>query len=275
VDLGDDGIDTLVTVLHNSDEKLRDVARLPSKYNFDGGSLRDVYDFHLTLKNERSLHPTLLIVAQHQDYKKNGVLLVNLDTDLKCSVDICRVKASDAILLAVNLMIANLDWEDVKDQELLSPSSDDDPKADDDARSREIQSTPASHSIFGVYGTAGADMTAIRALLEPDWRNQDPKTYWCQIVGSYTRYPDPWTELIKHHPWNCQRSPRLCRQWFICADTKDPKENGVLLVHMDWDGNIARDPDELLQIGMNVVVNTERYAVEDAIATLRLKAAGS
>lgn len=113
-------------------------------------------------------------------------------------------------------------------------------------------------------------MTDIRALLEPDWRDKDPKTWSCENIGSYTNASDPWDELIRHHPWNCRRNPRLHRQWFICADRKDPHEEGVLLVHMDWDGDITRDPNELLRIGLDVVVNTERSSVENAIATLGL-----
>lgn len=111
-------------------------------------------------------------------------------------------------------------------------------------------------------------MTNIRALLEPDWRDKAPKTHLCESVGSCTDYPDPWNQLIKHHPWNCRRNPRLHRQWLICADEKDPKKRGVLLVHIDWDGNIDRDPNELLKIGQRVNVTTERSAVEDAIASL-------
>ena len=279
VDLDEDDINALINFIQNDDETLENVTCLPPKYNFTDGSLRDVYGYHLKLDKQRSLHPTLLIVAHHQDYEKNGVLLVNLDTDLECSVDICRLKASDAVLVAVNLMIANTDWEEVKDEELPLPSSDGNTQGKDDSDSRKVGSTPpdpsqacpASHSIFGAYTTAGADMTDIRACLEPQWSKKDPKTYLCESVGSYTDFPDPWHELIKHHPWNCRRNPRLHRQWFICADTKDPMGNGVLLVHMDWDGNITRDPDELLRIGLDVVVDKERSSVEKAVATLSLK----
>lgn len=275
VDLGGNGIDALIKVLQNNDETPEDVACPPPKYNFSGGSLRNVYDYHLALEtNERSLHPTLLVVAHHEDYRTKGVLLVNLDTDRQCSVDICRVKASVAILVAVNQMISNTGWEEEKEDGLPVPSFDDDnTEAGDDSSRRKVRPDPPStppYSIFGVYTIAGADMTDIRALLEPDWRGKHPEAL-CESVGSYTNASDPWDELIKHHPWNCRRNPRLHRQFFICADRRDPQEGGVLLVHMNWDGNITRDPDELLRIGLNVVVSTERCPVENAVATLQTR----
>jgi hypothetical protein len=43
----------------------------------------------------------------------------------------------------------------------------------------------------------------------------------------------------------------------------------VLLVHIDWDGNIDRDPEDLLTIELGVDDGiTERCTVEDAVARL-------
>lgn len=169
VDLSDNGINALIEVLQNNDTTLEDVACPPPKHNFSGASLRNVYDYHLTLENEWSLHPTLLVVAHHEDYTTHGVLLVNLDTDMQCGVDFCRVKASEAILLAVNLMIANIDWDDVKEDELSPPSLDDDNKADDDSSSRKVppdQMEPSQpvHASASIYGVTGRVCTRPREL---------------------------------------------------------------------------------------------------------------
>ncbi len=104
-------------------------------------------------------------------------------------------------------------------------------------------------------------MIEIRSLLEPDRRDQAPKTWVCESVSSYTTSPDPWNELVKHAPLNCRRNPRLHQQWFIYADKKDLKEQGVLLVHTGWDGNIYRDPDELLKIASRANLTTKTSPV--------------
>lgn len=271
VDLGINGIHDLLKSLENNDENLRDTYRLPLKYDFEGASLKDVYDYHLKLGSEKSHHPTLFIVAYSPDYEQNGVLLVNLDTDLECSVDTCRMNVSEALLAAVNLMIANMDWEDFKEDELPLPPTKRASAPEKPSGPERPSQSVSPHHVFGMYTTAGADMTDIRALVEPDWRDKSPGTHVCESIGSYTDYPDPWNQLIKHHPWNCRRNPRLHRQWFICADRQDYREHGVLLVHIDWDGNIDIDPDELLKIGETADVMTERSTVKNTIATLNIR----
>lgn len=272
VDLANNGIRGLIKSLENNDDKLRGACCPAPKYDFDGGSLHEVYDYHLKFATENSLHPTLFIVAHNQDYEKKGVLLVNLDTDMKCSVDTCRMKVAEALSAGVNLQIANMDWEDFKEDELPSTPANNVGERNSAQVSHFESQQPAQpsapHHIFGVYTTAGTNMTDIRGLLEPDWSDKPPKAWLCESVGSYTDYPDPWTRLIKYHPWNCRRNPRLHRQWCICADEKDAKEHGVLLVHIDWDGNVDRDPDELLKVGLEVDVKTKRSSVTSAVANL-------
>ena len=125
VDLGktnNNGIHDLLKVLGNNNDFLSGLCYLQPKYDFSGGAaLRDVYDYHLLELGRNGVHPTLFIVAQYPDYVKNGVLLVNLDMDLECSVDTCRVEASEAVLAVVNLQIANTGWDDYKDDELPLP----------------------------------------------------------------------------------------------------------------------------------------------------------
>lgn len=153
VDLGDDGINDLLQVLRISglgpvvDDPLDDFPRLPPTYNFSGRSLRDVYDYHLTIDHkELLLFPTLMVVAHRPDYRKYGVLLVNLDADFECGVDFCRTKASTAIEAANNMIEVNMGWEEIKIYQLrlLSASIDDDDTdrtvTGDDASNRKVPS---------------------------------------------------------------------------------------------------------------------------------------
>ena len=272
VGLGEDGSDGLVKALENDDGNLRNAASLPPRYDFAGRSLRDVYDYHLQLGREQTHHPTLFIVAYVEDYQKNGVLVVELDTDLKCSVDTCRRKTADALLDCVNLEISNMDWEELKDDELPPPDElsgqDDAPGSAQPASQSTVHPSP-SRSTFGAYGTVeGANMTAARGLLEPDWLDKARGDWLCEAVCSYTDTPEPLNEVRKWHPWNCRSNPRLHRNWCICVDGKNPKENGVLLLRIDWDGNIDRDPNELLRVGLEGSFETERSPVDRALATL-------
>ena len=272
VGLDQEGTDGLLKALENNDDNLQDAAGLPPKHDFSGKPLKDVYDYHLQIGSEGNYHPTLFIVAHNRDYKSDGVLLVNLDIDLKCSVDTCRIKPSEALSAAVNLEIANMDWEDFKEDELPLPStaasSVRDAHAEQGGTQQAAQPTTPQY-VFGAYGIApGANMTELRGLLEPDWREKAPKDYLCESVGSYSDSSDPWKELIRHHPWNCRRNPRLHRKWCICVDQRNPKDEGVLLVHIDWDGVVDRDPNELLKVGLDVGVTTERCSVGNAVTTL-------
>ena len=277
VDLGHDGVNDLVQALKNGDDNLREAYKLPPKHDFCGKPLRDVYDYHLQLGGEKTHHPTLFIVAHTRDYGTSGVLLVNLNTDLKGGVDTCRLRSVEALLAGVNLAIGNMDWEDYKEDELALPSSghsgEKTPQQTHQPTSQSSDRQSHSDFTFGAYGiAAGANMTAIRGLLEPDWREKDPKTWLCEAVCSYTDYAEPMSEVIKYHPWNCRRNPRLHRQWCICVDGTSPAEVGVLLVHINWDGDMERDPNELLKIGPEAQVRTERVAVDAALATLQARA---
>jgi hypothetical protein len=188
VALGTNGLDGLLKALsHNDDELYRHVCALLPKHNFCDAPLKDVYDYHLQLETEKgTFNPTLFIVAQYQDYEKNGVLLVNLDTDLKGTVDTCRMKASEAASAVMNLEIANMDWEDYKENEYkmlgLPPPSAGASETGNALSSNQTgaqqppdQSSSASPHAFGVYTTAGANMTAICSQLEPDWLKSRPR----------------------------------------------------------------------------------------------------
>ncbi|KAI9875545.1 MAG: hypothetical protein M1830_008346 [Pleopsidium flavum] len=158
----------------------------------EGGAdelLKAVYHHHMELAKEGSYHPTLLIVAQHQEYKRDGVLLVNLDTNLECSVGTCRIKAEEAASALINITIANMEWEDFKEDELPSVESVT-AGVESSAISSHVEPSQQSYEStpdysFGAYTIAGANMTNIRDLLEPDWVTKSPKEALCRSICSY------------------------------------------------------------------------------------------
>ena len=281
VDLGPNGIEDFVAALEHDDENLQGTHILAPRYDFQDKPLKDVYDYHLQLGNDKKYHPTIFIVAYVKNYERDGVLLVNLNTDLECTVDTCRIRCDEALSAAVNLEIENMDWEDFKEDELPPPSSRDSVSGEDQSSStgrtssKPSHEAPASHPMFGVYGiTAGANMTAIRGLLEADWQEKKPEAWLCEAVCSYTKYPEPLKEVIKRHPWNCHRNPRLHRQWCICVDSAKPEKDGLLLVHINWDGDVERDPNELLKMSADGDYTTERCSVGAVLVTLTARTAG-
>ena len=281
VDLGAAGIDGLLKTLEDDDENLRDTQGLPPKYDFRSQSLKDVYDYHLKLGREKTHHPTLFIVAQNEDYKRDGVLLVDINFDLEGGVDTCRISASEALLAAVNVNIANMDWEDFKDEELPLPEASsgasgsvDAPSTTQPTGSTSVQTRPYP-VIFAAYGIAkDVDMTAAHKLLEPDWQGKAIEARLCHDICSYGENAEPMAEVMWQHPWICGRNPRLHRQWCICVDSQNPAEEGVLLVQLGWDGNIERTPNELLKRGLVKDAVAERSPVGMALAMLKARTCG-
>ncbi|KAH0566176.1 hypothetical protein GP486_000429 [Trichoglossum hirsutum] len=238
--------------------------RFAPRYNFAGQALRAVFDYHLKLAEGGIYHPTLFVVAVQKTWSKDGVLLVSLNCDGECGVDTCRMRAEDVASAMVNLEIANMDWEEFKDSELPSVESVTAGLGGTIFESADNKKPP--HHTFGIYTTAGANMTNIRVQLEPDWDRKQPEDYICEFAGNMTAYPDPWGEVLSYHPFVCRRVKALHRQLFICADKKDVEKEGVLLCKMDWDGNIDRE--DVLEVGNNENTKTRRCPVGEAASTL-------
>lgn len=233
-----------------------------SAENFVNKPLKDVLKHHLNVAGQEKLDPTIFIAAHSENFDKDGVLLVNANFDLKGSVDKCRVKTSLALLEAVNLQIGNVDWWEVDREDPIEPAP----------RLGENDDQAPVLVIFGAYGIkAGANMTKIRDLLEPGWHEKKANAWRCESVGSYTSGSDPLKEVIKYHPWHCLQKPHMSRHWCICVDSLNPSEDGVLLLHIDWDGDTKREPTKLLEVGPQSQIQTERVGVNNALNVLAAK----
>lgn len=62
--------------------------------------------------------------------------------------------------------------------------------------------------------------------------------------------------------------PSLRRHIFICVVKNVVENEEILLVQMEWDGNIDRDPAELVQIGAAADVMNRRCQLAGAIPAL-------
>jgi len=62
---------------------------------------------------------------------------------------------------------------------------------------------------------------------------------------------------------------QLHKKVFICCDSDEPGKKGVLVVQMDWDGDVERDDDELKKIGNDAKCEETRVGVKEALAKAR------
>jgi hypothetical protein len=105
----------------NKAEDSTDQSVLITQPNFFGSTLRDVYDRHIQLRNERKdIHPSLFIAVDQEDYQTGGVLIVDLQvmaSDGQSVVGVLRCAHDDADLYCANLDIGNMNFVDYKEEE--------------------------------------------------------------------------------------------------------------------------------------------------------------
>ncbi|KAI9818358.1 MAG: hypothetical protein M1826_001380 [Phylliscum demangeonii] len=287
VELGaEGGAAALNRILETDDPHLHGTCRVAPQFNFVGRPLRDAYLYHVEhVAPSGAYHPTLFLVAHRPDYQQHGVLLVNLDVDLDTRVDTCRVSAQQAASAYVNLAIANMNWDELKNDELpstlASVSGDPDGAPIDAARAPSHPPPPPStpppgKPHFAVYTTAGADMTRLRDHLEPGWHKRGLAMARCDTVCTYEAPPDPWQEMVKMHPWCCCRARgSLHPQLYLCADHKDFETKGLLVVKQEWDGNLNRPAQDLLDLAKSAPARSKRVPTKEALDTIQALADGT
>ncbi|CAD0021443.1 unnamed protein product [Aureobasidium pullulans] len=98
--------------------------------DFADRTIRDVYDYHIEAakQDDNSMHPHFFIVADKEDWKKNGVLVVYLLVDrslhsegdgdedgFEFVVGVGRCSVDEADCVGCNLDIANVGWDELKE----------------------------------------------------------------------------------------------------------------------------------------------------------------
>ena len=95
------------------------VAQLAPQPHFD--SLLDIYNHHIQLDTkEFAYDPRYFIVADQDDWTKEGVLFINLAADTEqreCFVGVCRCDLETCTQIKANLEVGNMDWVDYKEME--------------------------------------------------------------------------------------------------------------------------------------------------------------
>lgn len=100
--------------------------------DFTGRSLRDIYDYHLQLRDQdHTIHPLYFVVADQMDYNTNGILVVFLDADTPGyddddnHVGVGRTGIDMVDAWASNIDVGNMSWMDLKESEAADWHGDD------------------------------------------------------------------------------------------------------------------------------------------------------
>ncbi|KAI0972952.1 hypothetical protein F4678DRAFT_478195 [Xylaria arbuscula] len=102
--------------------------------NLAGQPLLAALTDHLINMSARQFDPFYFAAVVDGNWRESGVILVTLDDhsdEVLCHIDRMRVPAKEAGLVLVNLQIANVDWDEEK-EEYGSDQGDDDDDDDDD-----------------------------------------------------------------------------------------------------------------------------------------------
>lgn len=119
----------------NTDETSTGSSKLAPQPDFSGRSLRDVYDYFIHLRDQDdTIHPLYFIVADQEDFSRNGVVVVLLNSsqDEEDIVGVGRCSSVEADSWGANIDIGNQDWLDLKEEEAVEWGGDDPYGNDDD-----------------------------------------------------------------------------------------------------------------------------------------------
>jgi hypothetical protein len=85
-------------------------------------------------------------------------------------------------------------------------------------------------------------------------------------------------EALRRFPAFCRQfrfTRTLVKEYFICVDNADVEKEGVLLTRVDWDGDVSKTEDELMELGLKDKVTVWRVPVKEAYETLRAVVEGT
>ncbi|KAI1295113.1 hypothetical protein F5Y03DRAFT_310608 [Xylaria venustula] len=261
------------------------------RYNLVGQPLLAALTDHLINMSARQFDPFYFAAVVDRNWRESGVILVTLNDhsdEVLCHIDRMRVPAKDAGLVLVNVQIANVDWDEYKEDYESSQGDDEDDDHDDDrdqgrsgepslARHGELEGTDEEYSDgasntlpnvgywIGLYTIPEIDYETVMRELHPAWGSPVPTSELiCRPEGRVPSGDDDKmvAEATRMHPMRCRNNPHLHRSMFLIVDTPKYEEEGILLVQMDWDEKAVEDKDNdlaaLSDLGKAAKTDTQR-----------------
>ncbi|KAI2617021.1 hypothetical protein GGS26DRAFT_577479 [Hypomontagnella submonticulosa] len=270
VPLDRSALENLVDQLNAAEDVRPGTCKLAPEPDFANRPLRDVYNYHLQLRDQdHSIHPLYFIVAADADFEKDGVIVVHLHTgqdDEEDRVDKARCSVDWAASWGINFDIGNMDWEDLKEQE------------EEEWGDRAMSWTPASqqpvppdtepprfqYACFSLVEKA----INLPQSLDPNWSSTPVEHRRVILGGNYSGEPDGRAKVAGVFPWFCKSHPETHRRVVILADKPDFEADGVLLLEFDWDGDVdSYDDDSINELNLGSK-EIKRVPASTAVAEL-------
>ncbi|KAF2146403.1 uncharacterized protein K452DRAFT_305336 [Aplosporella prunicola CBS 121167] len=238
----------------NSAEFAEDTCKLALKPDFANKPFKDVYEYHIRLRDEdTTFHPLFFIVATHSDYDVKGVLVVYLNAPDDNKVDITRCHVKEAASWGMDLDIGNMDWEDLKEAEEQEWGTNSDGPIPLKTIQHSNPETPSPASPSWQYGIWSLVEKAIYLppSIEADHYEKPLPHRRVQMARNFATVPDGWSEIVRLHPWLCKNYAHMHRQVGILADKPDFEADDVVLLRFDWDGDVdAHDDVAITGLGL-------------------------
>ncbi|KAI1657538.1 hypothetical protein F4813DRAFT_389718 [Daldinia decipiens] len=263
-------LDDLVSRLNAAEVIEPGTCKLAPKYDFANRPLRDIYDYHLQLRDQdHSIHPLYFIVAIDADYKENGVLVVHLHTGQdgeEDRVDKARCSADWAAGWGLNLDIGNMAWEDLKEEEAEEWGDKAMSWTPESNQPKQLGTTPPrfQYACFSLVENA----LDLPEKLQPNYYST-PVEHRRVILGGNYSTAGGLSEVIRLFPWFCKSHPETHRQMVIVADKPCfEADDAVALLRFDWDGNVdAHDDVGITKLDLKYET-VKAVAVDKAVAEL-------
>ena len=250
----------------NENENNEHIVQFPSQFRFAGQHLQAIINYHLELGRTGEFDPIYFIVVVSPQWQSQGVLLVTLDDDnLECKPDLLCTSADEPGLSLVNLQIGNTDWYEVKESSSLDGPQDDDGDGgdnddtaggdndsdsdNDSGRNGDYGKPPPLGYHIAFYVAKNIDTRAVLSITEPGIEHKVPEEYVCRIK-TIDQSLDAASQAAMLHPSRTTKHPTLHKRMFLVADSVDYKDDGILIVELDWNNDgIKHTRKELNDIG--------------------------
>jgi hypothetical protein len=295
VNLNDEDLEELLKTCNGS---LDGTVQAIREYDLRGQPLRAALDSHIEhVVPTHKYDPTSFIAVVYENWKHN-VLIVTLDDgrgEDECYIDTMRVPAHMAGSILVNVHLANVDWQEYKNEyagkwstasydcymreaehraqgdwngnitSAALPSLGKEQQADAEYSDGSSAKPPHVEYWMGFYSIPGIDDERVMRELCPSWGPPIPSSELVTRPQGRVSSEEAVSEAARLHPMRCKRNSDLHRTLFLIIDSVNYTEEGVILAKLDWDGHVGdgRSMKDLADIGESVARDTQRLQFEN------------
>lgn len=220
------------------------------------------------------VYPLAFVVFNQDDPADRVTVIVALDSeDDHWSFDSCTIPLK--VLLGEEL--DSLRMGDISTRDLVpSYGSSTQPSEAQQPRSPSSQTQSQDDRSFAIFSTGLPAALSLPAWIDARTDSVHPTRASVDLIGNPkdSRYQMKWDDAKALFPIACRDTKKadgvkMHRHVFICCDNDDPRSEGLLLINMDWDGNVDRPDKELEAIGRQSNFTQSRVPLTDCLQKAR------